>query len=91
LQNGGGISARIYFSTNKPVDWVHASVDRPGALGPPWADGGAGRGEAGARRRAHRSSASGRSGAPKLTDGGAKGREEHGELGSGLTGAQAKA
>jgi hypothetical protein len=43
---------------------------------------------AGARRRAHRSSASGRYGAPKLTGGGAKGREEHGELGSGLTGAR---
>jgi hypothetical protein len=40
---------------------------------------------AGARRRAHRSIASGRSGAPKLTGGGAKEREEHGELGSGLT------
>jgi hypothetical protein len=33
----------------------------------------------------------GRSGAPKLTDGGAKEREEHGELGSGLTGARAAA
>jgi hypothetical protein len=33
--------------------------------------------------------ASDRSGAPKLTGGGAKEREEHGELGSGLTGAQA--
>jgi hypothetical protein len=33
--------------------------------------------------------ASGRSGAPKLTGGGAKEREEHGELGSGLTGARA--
>jgi hypothetical protein len=26
------------------VHWVHASVDRPGALGPPWIDGGADRG-----------------------------------------------
>jgi hypothetical protein len=43
---------------------------------------------AGAQRRAHRSMASGRSGAPKLTGGGAKEREEHGELGSGLTGAR---
>jgi hypothetical protein len=42
-----------------------------------------------ARRHAHRSSASGRSSASKLTGGGAKGREEHGELGSGLTGARA--
>jgi hypothetical protein len=42
-------------------------------------------------RRAHRSTASGRSGAPKLTGGGAKEREEHGELGSGLTGARAAA
>jgi hypothetical protein len=73
----------------KPIDRVHASVDRPGALGPPWTDGGADRGGAGARRRAHRSSASARYGAPKLTGGGAKGREEHGELGSGLTGARA--
>jgi hypothetical protein len=44
---------------------------------------------AGARWSAHRSSASGRSGAPKLAGGGAKGREEHGELGSGLTEARA--
>jgi hypothetical protein len=41
---------------------------------------------AGARRRAHRSMASGRSGALKLTGGGAI---ERGELGSGLTGARA--
>jgi hypothetical protein len=34
-----------------------------------------------ARRRAHRSTASGRSGAPKLTGVGATEREEHGELG----------
>jgi hypothetical protein len=91
LQNGGGISAEIYFSTNKPVDRVHASVDRPGALGPPWTDGGTDKGGARARRRAHRSSASGRSGAPKLTGEGAKGRGEHEELGSGLTGARAVA
>jgi hypothetical protein len=75
----------MYFSTDKPIDQVHASVDRPGALGPPWTDSGADRGGTGARWRAHWSSASGRSGAPKLTGGGAKGREEHGELGSGLT------
>jgi hypothetical protein len=35
-----GISAGIYFSTDK-------SVDRPGALGPPWTDGGADRGGSG--------------------------------------------
>jgi hypothetical protein len=38
---------------------------------------------------AHWSMASGRSGAPKLTSGGAKEREEHGDLGLGLTGARA--
>jgi hypothetical protein len=26
------------------VDWVHVSVDRPGALGPPWTDAGVDRG-----------------------------------------------
>jgi hypothetical protein len=44
---------------------------------------------AGARWRAHRSTASGRSGALKLTSGGTIERGEHGELDSGLTGAQA--
>jgi hypothetical protein len=39
-----GISAGIYFSTDKSVDRVHASVDRLGALGPPWTDGSADRG-----------------------------------------------
>jgi hypothetical protein len=39
-----GISVGIYFSTDKSVDWVHASVDRLSALGPPWTDGGANRG-----------------------------------------------
>jgi hypothetical protein len=48
----------IYFSTDKVVGRVHASVDRLGALGPPWTDGGVDRGGAGARWRAHRSSAS---------------------------------
>jgi hypothetical protein len=76
-----GISAGIYFSTGKAVDRVHASVDRLGALGPAWTNGGADRGGARARRRAHRSSASGRSGAPKLTGGGAIERGAHGELG----------
>jgi hypothetical protein len=41
-----------------------------------------------ARWHAHRRMASGRSGAPKLADGGTKEREEHGDLGSGLTGAR---
>jgi hypothetical protein len=63
------------------MDRVHASVDWPGALGPSWTDGGVDRGGGGARQRAHRSSASGRSGAPKLTGGGATERGAHGELG----------
>jgi hypothetical protein len=42
-----------------------------------------------ARRRAHRSLASSRSGAQKLTGGGATEGGKHGELGSGLTGARA--
>jgi hypothetical protein len=71
------------------MDRVHVSVDRPGVLGPSWTDGGADRGGGGAQRRAHRSSGSGRSGVPKLTSGGAKGREEHGELDSGPTRARA--
>jgi hypothetical protein len=62
------------------MDRVHASMDRPGVLGPPWTDGGADRGGARARRCAHQSSASGRSGAPKLTGGGATERGAHGEL-----------
>jgi hypothetical protein len=76
-----GISAGIYFSTDKAVERV-CPVDRLGALGPPWTDGGADRGGgAEARRCAHWSSASGRSGAPKLTGGGATERGLHGELG----------
>jgi hypothetical protein len=64
------------------MDRVHASVDRPGVIGPPWTDGGADRGGgSGVRRRAHRSLASDRSGVPKLTGGGATGRGAHGELG----------
>jgi hypothetical protein len=39
-----GISVGIYFSMEKAVDRVHASVDRPGALGPPWTDGGVDKG-----------------------------------------------
>jgi hypothetical protein len=61
-----GISAGIYFSTDKAVDRVHASVDRPGVLSPPWTDGGADRGG---------------TEAPKLTSGGATERGAHGELG----------
>jgi hypothetical protein len=66
-----GISAEIYFSTDKAMDRVHASMDRRrhGQRG--------GR----AQRRAHRSSSSGRSGASKLTGGGATERGAHGELG----------
>jgi hypothetical protein len=73
---------------DKAVDRVHASVDRPGALGPPWTDGGMDKGGVVARRCAHRSSASDRSGAPKLTGGGATERGALGELGEGLTGAR---
>jgi hypothetical protein len=42
-----GISAGIYFSMDKAVDRVLASVDRLGAFGPPWTDGGADRGGGG--------------------------------------------
>jgi hypothetical protein len=63
------------------MDRVHASVDQPGALGPLWTNGGTDRGGAGARRRAHRSSATGRFDVPKLTGGAATGRGAHGELG----------
>jgi hypothetical protein len=48
-----GISAGIYFSTDKAVDQVHASVDRPGALGPPWTNGGMDRGGGATERGAH--------------------------------------
>jgi hypothetical protein len=44
LQNGGGILAENYFSTDKFMDRVHVSVDRPGVLSPPWTDGGVDRG-----------------------------------------------
>jgi hypothetical protein len=36
----------IYFSTDKVVDWVQASVDRPGTLSPPWTNGSVDRGGA---------------------------------------------
>jgi hypothetical protein len=58
--------------------------------GPLWTDGGTDRG-CRSTAAAHRSTSSGRSGAPKLTGGGATEREEHGELGSGLTGARVAA
>jgi hypothetical protein len=51
-------------------------------------------GEPGRARAVHRGPTAARtegSGAPKLTGGGAKEREEHGDLGSGLTGAWAAA
>jgi hypothetical protein len=58
----------MYFSTDKAVDRVHASVDRPGVLGPPWTDSGVDRG-----------GGAGHGGA--LTGGGATERGVHGELG----------
>jgi hypothetical protein len=60
------------------MDRVHAFVDRPGALGPPWINGGVDRGGAGARWRAHWSSASGHSSATKLTGRGATERSARG-------------
>jgi hypothetical protein len=33
------------------MDWVHASVDRPGMISPPWTNDGVDRGGAGAWRR----------------------------------------
>jgi hypothetical protein len=63
------------------MDRVHASVDQPGTLSPPWTDGSTDRGGVGARQRAHRSLASGRPGAPKLTSRGVTERGAHGELG----------
>jgi hypothetical protein len=61
-----------YFPTVNPVHWVHVSVDQ------------CQRGQR-ALRRAHRSLASGRSGALKLAGGGATERGERGELGGRLT------
>jgi hypothetical protein len=48
LQNAEGFSAGNYFPMDKSVDRVHVSVDRPGALGPPWTDAGADRWHGGA-------------------------------------------
>jgi hypothetical protein len=46
-KNAGEFSAGNYFPTDKSVDWVHVSVDRPGVLGPPWTDTSADRGHGG--------------------------------------------
>jgi hypothetical protein len=62
--------------------WARAVHRGPTAA---WTEGG------GARWRTPRSTASSRFGALKLTGGGAIERREHGELGSGLTGARAAA
>jgi hypothetical protein len=59
------ISAKIYVSMDKSVDRVHASVDRPGTLGPPWTDADADRG---LLRRGERGKGAGR-GAVKLGGG----------------------
>jgi hypothetical protein len=80
LQNGGEFRLGIYFSMDK--SWTGSTRAGPTAAR---TEG------AGAWRRAHRSTASGRSGALKLTSKGAIERGEHGELGSGLTGARAAA
>jgi hypothetical protein len=76
-----GISARIYFSMDKAVDRVHASVDRPCALGPPWTDDGADRG--GGRGAAVRSPELGlrQLRCTKAHRRGATERGAHGELG----------
>jgi hypothetical protein len=47
-KNAGEFSARNYFPTEKSMDRVHVSVDRPGVLGPPWTDTGVDRGHDGA-------------------------------------------
>jgi hypothetical protein len=43
----GNFLVRNYFPTDKSVERVHVSVDRPGVLGPPWTDAGADRGHGG--------------------------------------------
>jgi hypothetical protein len=40
-KNAEEFSAGNYFPTDKSMDWVHVSVDRPGVLHPPWTDTGA--------------------------------------------------
>jgi hypothetical protein len=72
------------------MSWTGSTRDEPGPGHAVHRGSMAARTEgAGARRRAHRSMASGHSGVPKLTSGGAIERGEHGELGLGLTGARA--
>jgi hypothetical protein len=90
LQNGGEFRLGIYFSTDK--SWTGSTRGEPG-----WARA-VHRGPmvaqtegTGARRHAHRSTTSYRSGALKLIGGGTIERGEHRELGSGLTGARAAA
>jgi hypothetical protein len=82
--------SRNYFSKGKL--WAESTSGEPGRARAVHHGPTAARiEEARVRRCAHQSTASGRSGAPKLTGGGAKEREEHGDLGSGLTGARAAA
>jgi hypothetical protein len=47
-KNAGEFSTGNYFPTDKSMDRVHVSVDRPGVLCPPWTDTGADRGHGGA-------------------------------------------
>jgi hypothetical protein len=47
-KNAGEFWAGNYFPTDKSMDRVHVSVDRPGVLGPPWTNTVAGRGHSGA-------------------------------------------
>jgi hypothetical protein len=82
--------SKNYFPKGNP--WTESMSGEPGraravhrGLTAAWTKG------AGTRWRAHRSTASGRSGAPKHTGRGAKEREEHEDLGSGLTGGRAAA
>jgi hypothetical protein len=81
---------RNYFPKGNP--WTESTSGEPGQARVAHRGPTAARTEGvGAWRRAHRSTAFGCSGAPKLTGGGAKEREEHGDLFSGLTGARAAA
>jgi hypothetical protein len=56
-KNAGEFSAGNYFPTDKSVDRVHVSMDRPGVLGPPWTDTGVDRGHGGTLTRAWRPAA----------------------------------
>jgi hypothetical protein len=84
-KNAGEFSAGSYFPTDKSVDRVHVSVDRPGVLGPPWTNTGADRGHDGALTGAWPPAASVRLSSPA----GAQNKEGARKLGSGLTGARA--